>query len=184
MKRASPLAWIERGVAALLGLTIFAMMAVTTVDVVFRYFIDAPLKGAFEIVTLLFATSAFLALPLVTRSGEHIVVDLLEPLLRPPWLRVQRLLVSAIGAAVFMAMAVQLWRHAGLLAAGGRITGFLEWPLAPVVYFMSIMSAATALVYLALIGTQLRSGEMPAIGQPVSSNGGTVAPNDDERSGL
>jgi TRAP-type C4-dicarboxylate transport system permease small subunit len=151
----APLAWLERGVRLLLCIAIFSMMAVTTVDVVSRYVIGAPLRGAFEIVTLLLATSAFLALPLVTRANEHIAVDLIRPLLRGALAPLQHLLVNFVSAGILAVVTVQLWRHAGLLAAGGQVTGFLEWPLAPLVYVMSVLSGVTVIVYLVLIAAAL-----------------------------
>ena len=158
-------AWLERGVRLLLCIAIFLMMAITTVDVVSRYVLSAPLRGAFEIVTLLLATSAFLALPLVTRANEHIAVDLIRPLLRGALAPLQRLVVNLASAGILAVVTVQLWRHAGLLAAGGQVTGFLEWPLAPLVYVMSVLSGVTVLVYLVLIAEAalgLRNASPPA----------------------
>jgi TRAP-type C4-dicarboxylate transport system permease small subunit len=144
------MAWLERATRLLLCVTIFLMMAITTVDVFARYVFSAPLRGAFEIVTLLLATSTFIALPMVTRSGEHIAVDLLRPLLRGRAAAVQRAAVLIVSGAILAGIAVQLWRHATLLARGGQVTGFLEWPLAPLVYLMSAMCGVTVLVYLAM----------------------------------
>src|SRR5688572_14211867 len=107
---------IETAIKALLCATVFLMMAITAIDVVSRYIFSAPLRGAFEIVTLLLATSVFVALPLVTRADEHISVDLLKPLLPGAGKRLQRLAVLAVSAAILAVIAVQLWRHAGLMA--------------------------------------------------------------------
>lgn len=132
------------------------MMAITAVDVVARYLLSAPLRGAFEIVTLLLATSIFVALPLVTRADEHISVDLLKPLLRGIGGSLQRLTILALSTAILAVITVQLWRHAGLLASAGHVTGFLEWRLAPVVYLMSALCGVTVLVYLGMIAEHVR----------------------------
>jgi TRAP-type C4-dicarboxylate transport system permease small subunit len=151
------LRWLERAMQLLLCATIFLMMAITAVDVFARYVLSAPLRGAFEIVTLLLATSTFIALPMVTRAGEHIRVDLLAPLLRGAAAAAQRIAILVISAAILAGITVQLWKHAGLLARGGQVTGFLEWPLAPLVYLMSAMCGVTVLVYVAMI-VELASG--------------------------
>lgn len=156
-RSAALVARLERAVRFLLCVTVFMMMAITAIDVFSRYVLNAPLRGAFEVVTLLLATSTFLALPLVTRANEHISVDLIRPLLRGAGLGLQRVILQALSAAVFAVIAFQLWRHAGLLSAGGQVTGFLEWPLAPLVYLMSALSGITVLVYLAMMVEQLRS---------------------------
>jgi len=51
---------------------------------------------------------------------------------------------------------VQMWRHARLLADGGQVTGFLEWPLAPLGYLMSGLCGLSVLIYLAMLWEQLR----------------------------
>lgn len=152
---------LERVTRWLLCVTVFLMMAVTAVDVFARYILSTPLRGAFEIVTLLLAISTFIALPMVTRADEHISVDLLKPLLRGVGQAIQRVAVLFVSAAILAVIAVQLWRHARLLAAGGQVTGFLEWPLAPLVYLMSTLCGVTVLVYLAMIGEQVRGLRAP-----------------------
>jgi TRAP-type C4-dicarboxylate transport system permease small subunit len=152
---------LERCLRLLLCVAIFMMMAITTVDVVSRYVLNAPLRGAFEIVTLLLATSAFLALPIVTRANEHITVDLILPLLRGALLPLRRLVVDALSAGILAVIALQMWRHAGLLASGGQVTGFLEWPLAPLVYLMSVLVGITVLIYVIMIAEQLRNFRAP-----------------------
>ncbi|MDW8469595.1 MAG: TRAP transporter small permease subunit [Burkholderiales bacterium] len=51
---------------------LFAMMALTCVDVVGRYLLTRPVPGALEIIEILVAATVFLALPLVTLREEHV----------------------------------------------------------------------------------------------------------------
>jgi len=149
-------ALLERVTRLLLCVMVFLMMTVTSIDVFARYVLNAPLRGAFEIVTLVLATSTFIALPLVTRSNEHISVDLLKPLLRGTGLKIQRIAILAVAATILSVTTVQMWRHARLLADGGQVTGFLEWPLAPLGYLMSGLCGLSVLIYLAMLWEQLR----------------------------
>lgn len=142
---------LERLVRGLLCVTVFLMMAITAVDVFARYVVNTPLRGAFEIVTLLLAVSIFLALPSVTRAGEHISVDLAQPLFGAVARTIQKIGIYSVSGVVLAIVTFQMWRHAQLLDHGGRVTGFLEWPLAPLAYAMSVMCGITALVYLVLL---------------------------------
>lgn len=66
------------GLAAVL---LLALMAVTGIDVVGRYLLNAPLSGAFEMTELLLGALVFMALPLVSRNGAHVEVDLVATIL-------------------------------------------------------------------------------------------------------
>jgi TRAP-type C4-dicarboxylate transport system permease small subunit len=163
---------LETALKALLCATVFLMMAITAIDVVLRYLLSAPMRGAFEIVTLLLAMSVFLALPLVTRAEEHISVDLLKPLLRGAVGRVQRVAVLAVSAAIFVVIAAQIWRHAGLMSAAGQITGFLEWPLAPLAYAIAALCGLTVVIYLALIIEEVAGRRKAAAHEHALANSG------------
>lgn len=151
------IAVLEGGLRGLLCLSLFLMMAITTIDVVMRYVLGAPLRGAFEVVTFLLAAAAFLALPLVAGKGEHISVDLLRPILRVGARKAQQLVIDLASAALMAVIAVQMWRHAGLVSSAGQVTGFLEWPVAPVVYGMSVLCFMTVGVHLGLFASRLRA---------------------------
>jgi TRAP-type C4-dicarboxylate transport system permease small subunit len=129
-----------------LALCIFLIMALTTVDVFARYVFSAPLKGAYEIVSMLMALAIFLALPLVARHNEHIGVDLIQAKLGARAERIHWPVVRLIEAAVIAAIAVRLWTLATLMLEAGQVTGFLEWPLAPLAFVLSVLAAVTALV--------------------------------------
>ncbi len=81
-------------------LVLFAMMVLTCVDVVGRYFLSRPIFGAFEITEMLLAALIFAGLPLVTLRNEHVTVDVLDPI-TPDWLfRIQHVVACALGIAV------------------------------------------------------------------------------------
>ena len=63
---------------------LFAMMVLTTVDVVARYVFNRPLRGAFEITELLLVVLIFAGLPLVSLAGELWRRGLWVPAIRPP----------------------------------------------------------------------------------------------------
>jgi TRAP-type C4-dicarboxylate transport system permease small subunit len=65
------------------------MMLLTVADVVLRALLNRPIRGSFEIVELLLACTFFVALPAVFLRDEHLVVDVIDPLVPRwvPWLR-------------------------------------------------------------------------------------------------
>lgn len=143
---------LDRVVEAALGCAIaavlFAMMVLTCVDVVGRYFFNAPLHGGLEVTELLLAATIFLALPLVTLRDEHVAVDVLDAL-TPPWLlRTQHIASCLIGAGALAVLAWQLWVRGERLLRVGQTTSVLEIKLAPIAYGMSVLVALTAAVLL------------------------------------
>ncbi|MAC81615.1 MAG: C4-dicarboxylate ABC transporter permease [Rhodobacteraceae bacterium] len=87
----------------LLGLAAFlllALMAVTGIDVVGRYLLNAPLSGAFEMTELLLGALVFMALPLVSRHGAHVEVDLLATIVPEPVNKVLGIFAALVSAVM------------------------------------------------------------------------------------
>ncbi|MFV0492382.1 MAG: TRAP transporter small permease [Pseudorhodobacter sp.] len=132
------------GVAA--GLILFALVLITCIDVVGRYFLDTPLTGAFELTEVLLAALVFLALPLTTERGEHVEVDLVNMLLKP---RIQQFLVLFAGLFSAAVLATFSWRLGiqAIKAAGdGTMTNALSVPLAPLAWLACLSCAISAVI--------------------------------------
>jgi TRAP-type C4-dicarboxylate transport system permease small subunit len=144
----------DRAVEAALGVAVaavlFAMMALTCVDVVGRYFLNRPVPGGLEMIEILVAATVFSALPLVTLREEHVAVDLLDAVV-PDWLlRVQHVAAYLAAAVVSAALAWQLFVRAGRMREYGDTTAVLKITLHPLTYFMCAGMAAVALIFLVL----------------------------------
>jgi TRAP-type C4-dicarboxylate transport system permease small subunit len=140
--------WLDRVLGAAAALLLFGLMALTTTDVVSRYFFNWPLRGAFEVTELLLLTLIFAGLPLASRAGEHVTLDFIDLLLGP---RSRPLLQRAVDLAcglVILALAWRVWVKAGTIAVYGDTTDVLRLPVAPFVYFMTTMVALTGIVHL------------------------------------
>ena len=161
-RRGNPVAlWTRLALTALVSAVMFAMMMLTTADVTGRYLFNSPVPGSFEIVQFLLAIVIFSALPLITWDEKHITVNLLErfiPEIARRWLDAFLSLVSTVVVAV---VTERMWIQGDLMAEGQHITGFLEWPIAPIAYFMSVMSAL-ATILLALLTWQKFTGSAAA----------------------
>ena len=150
-----PVEQFERVVTPVLGAiaatVLMVLMVLTCVDVVGRYFLSQPVYGAFEITEMLLAGLIFAALPLVTLRGEHVTVDVLDPI-TPDWAyRVQHVVACVLGALSTGYLAWRLWVRAASLLAAGETTAQLKFKLAYLTYAMSILMALTAVALILLV---------------------------------
>jgi TRAP-type transport system small permease protein len=148
----------ERFFAPVAALCLFLMMAITVVEVVGRYFLNAPLMGGEEIKAFLLGFTIFAALPLVTRAERHIAVRSLANLLTGRALFVQRALVHAGTALGLAFIGALLLDQARALGEEGELTNFLDLPVAPSIYVFAILAWVAAVMALALLLRHLRGG--------------------------
>ena len=73
----SAYAWLKFGDGAS-SLVLFALMVMTCIDVIGRYFFNSPLDGATELTQLMMGLIVFAILPTVCYREEHVSVDLLD----------------------------------------------------------------------------------------------------------
>ncbi|MBX3599754.1 MAG: TRAP transporter small permease [Rubrivivax sp.] len=132
------------------GLALFAMMVLTFADVFARKFLPNSIRGAVELTELLMLVMIYVALPLVSRAGEHIVFDLLDRVLPAALLRWQQRLSHLLVAGLFGGAGWLVWERAQRTASLGDITSALEIRLAPFHYVAAVMLTITALVHLVL----------------------------------
>ena len=153
--------WLRRGLLAISAGLLFAMMLLITLDVAGRYLFNAPIAGSFEVTQFLLALLIFAALPVVTRDDTHISVSLVENLLKGRAKFTQRLFVLVVDAAAVGVISWRTWVGAEQLAADQQVTGYLEWPLAPLAYAMSVLAGIAFLTVLAMIWRHLRGLDEP-----------------------
>jgi len=142
----------ERKADAILGIAasalLFCMMLLTFCDVVGRYLLNRPIRGAFEVTELTLLVLIFAGLPLVSHGDEHVTMDFIDRLLgergRDLWVRA----MHAIIAAIMFFLAWQTWIKAGKIAGYGDTTDVLRIPVGPFVYFMTAMVALTGAVHV------------------------------------
>jgi len=142
----------ERRADAVLGIAasalLFGMMALTFFDVVGRYLLNKPIRGAFEITELGLLVLIFAGLPLVSHADEHVTMDFIDRILPEriarAWLRV----VHALCAAIMFFLAWQVWIKANRIASYSDTTDVLRVTIGPFVYFMSLMIGLTGIVHV------------------------------------
>jgi len=142
--------WCDTILGGLAAFVLFVLMLLTVVDVIGRGVFNAPLPGGFELTELMMAALVFSALPAVTLRENHIVIDLLD-FMMPAWIVVPRqIVINIFCAGVLGLWAWRTWVWGDRMAGYGDVTEFLKIPLAPISYFISVLSAATGVILLVL----------------------------------
>jgi len=131
----------------LAALALFAIMALTLVDVSGRKLLSASVPGSLELTELFMGVVIFAGLPLVSLAGEHVVFDSLDRWLPPAVRRVQQSLVDLLCMGALGGLAWLMWLKAGQMASYGDITAQLKLPLPLFVYLMSVLCMVTAALH-------------------------------------
>jgi TRAP-type C4-dicarboxylate transport system permease small subunit len=123
-------------------------MVLTFADVVARYLLNRPIRGAFEITELTLLVLIFAGLPLVSHADEHVTMDFIDRILPArlvgAWIRAMH---GACAALMFF-LTWQIWIKAGRISGYGDTTDTLRILVGPFVYFMVAMIALTGLIHL------------------------------------
>jgi len=142
----------ERRVEAILGvaasLILLAMMLLTFVDVLARYVLSRPVRGAFEVTELMLLVLIFAGLPLVSFTDEHALMDFVDRLLGPRSQRLLEGLVQAVCAAAMLLLAWLVWLKADRIWAYRDATDVLRIVYGPFVYFMAVAIGLAGLIHL------------------------------------
>ena len=142
----------ERPLDAVLGIAssviLMILMMLTVVDVVSRYLLNWPLRGAFEVTELMLLVLIFAGLPLVSHADEHVTMDFIDRMVGE-WVRgfIVRFVHVVCAASMFL-LAWLTWVKAGRVAEYGDTTDVLKILVAPFVYFMAFMIAITGLIHV------------------------------------
>ena len=142
----------EKRIDAVLGIAssvlLFGMMLLTFADVVARYLLNRPIRGAFEVTELTLLVLIFAGLPLVSHADEHVTMDFIDRVLPPAGQKAVIRLVHFICAAIMFFLTWQIWIKAGTISSYGDTTDVLRIAVGPFVYFMDAMIALTGLVHV------------------------------------
>lgn len=139
---------VGRLFATLAGVAILFMMAVTSIDVIGRFFFNTPLKGAFEMTEITMALVIFGGLSLAALSREHITVNLLESR-TPKWARRWQVIAGDIVcAAVVAVMGWRIFERGNALVQSRETTLVLGVMRGYVAWAMAFLCAVAVLVFL------------------------------------
>ncbi len=142
---------LETACGVIAGTALFAIMALTFLDVNGRKLMSNSIPGSLELTELLMVVVIFAAMPLVTLRGEHVVFDSLDSYLPAGLQKAQRAIVNVLCAGAMLALAWLMWDAGGQFMQSGETTAQLKILKAPFLYGMSVMCAVTGFIHLALI---------------------------------
>jgi len=148
------------------GTALFAIMALTFLDVAGRKLLSNSIPGSLELTELLMVVVIFGALPLVSQRGEHVVFDSLDSYLPAFIRRLQTILVSTLCGVALLALAWLMWQTGNQFLESGETTAQLKIIKAPFLYGMGVLCGVTGLVHLAQVVTPpaaLEEGEGAAL---------------------
>lgn len=141
----SVLRWAAGVLAAVAGLAVAVMIAVTSVDVVGRWF-GRPLTGAYDIVELLGGIAITGALPYTTACKGHVAIDFLIHKLPSRASRAVDILTHLVIISMFAFLTWRFVQYGMELKASGQVTLTLRWPIFWMPYWMALCSAVMLLV--------------------------------------
>jgi TRAP-type C4-dicarboxylate transport system permease small subunit len=147
---------LHRLIEPLVSIALFAMMALTFVDVIGRYLFNSPVVGGLELTEFSMAIVIFLGLVLLTSDEGHVTVDLLDSFVPDKIKVIQKVIINLINLIVMGAISWQLWIKAKDFAEYGDRTEFLMIPLSPLIYFMSIMTGISCLILFFIMINSLK----------------------------
>ena len=154
--------WLKRLLGGFAALLLFAMMGLTFVDVILRYWFNAPVPGGFELTEVMLASLIFCGLPLVTLKDQHVSVDLFDRFIPVALHRLRDILVMLVCTICVAVLAWRMWKKANESQAYGDITSVLELPLAPVFFLGAVALGVTACVFVVLLCRRARGSSNPS----------------------
>lgn len=130
------------------ALMLFLMMALTFVDVIGRYLLNAPVFGAAEMIQFLLALTVFAGLVLVSFRDEHIAVELVSPLIENRFPRLHSLIVKLATSLGLALVGAEMLRQSQHALATKRVSIVLEWPLALVLLPVTLFCILATVIQL------------------------------------
>lgn len=139
-----------RALVAFASIVLFVIMWLTVVDVVLRYN-SISITGLFEVIEVLMGILVFAGVPIITAKDGHVAVTILDTFVGRRLRLVQKISVNLICVTVLSTFAWLLWVKADGLAGYNDVTLFARIPLAPVCYFMSVMTFISIPIQFAMV---------------------------------
>lgn len=136
------------------ALLIVGLWSITTVDVVGRYFFNAPLKGAFELSQINMGLLIYAGLVLVSLDNSNISATFIVNALRGRLRRVYAAILAIFTSIALLILAYCLWITARYLLESHDITMFLRIPNGPITVALAAFTLISAALYVrnAIIG--------------------------------
>ena len=145
VKAGQRLAFIASAVSAC---SLFLLMTMTFLDVVMRSTLNNPIEAATEMTRLFMAIIVFSSLPIISWRGEHIVVDLMDPLFKATLARIRDAIINLVCGILLIWPALKVWQLAERARSYGDVTEYLHIPQFYIAWFIGISTFITAIIFI------------------------------------
>lgn len=102
---------VNRLFLILSAVLVLAILALVCLSVIFRYFLNNPLAWALDYTTFLLVFVFFLAISPALQGGNHIEVDLFDPLIPEKWHKAQRMIGKLLTLIFALALLIFIVRR-------------------------------------------------------------------------
>lgn len=130
------------------AVAIFAMMALTCVDVFLRYFFRKPIPGTYEIVALLGAVAVSFAMAHTLANKGHVAVSLIVQMFPKRLQGIVESFISVFGIILFGLITWQSILYGIDCQRAGEVSLTLELPFYPIIYGVALGAAVVCLVLI------------------------------------
>jgi len=130
------------------AMAIFAMMALTSVDIFLRYFFRKPISGTYEIVALLGAVAVSFAMAHTLVEKGHVAVSLIVQILPKRIQGIIESFISVFGIILFGLITWQSVLYGIDCQRAGEVSLTLEIPFYPVIYGVALGAAVVCMVLI------------------------------------
>ncbi len=127
------------------------VMVLTFADVVGRYFFNAPVTFAVELIQLGMGLLVLFGLAITTLERGHIAVDIVDSMVPPMVRKIFAGIAALSGAAFISLIAWRLWDRGINFYGDGLATDVLFLPVWPIVMLMAFAASLAAVVALVQI---------------------------------
>ena len=132
----------------LAAVMLFFLMGMTFFDVVLRSAFDNPIESATELTRLSMAIMVFSAMPLVSWKGQHILVDLMDPLFSAKIARIRDIIIDLACGVFILWPAQRVWVLAERSRDFGDVTEYLGLPQYLIGWFIAAFAMFTAVTFI------------------------------------
>jgi TRAP-type C4-dicarboxylate transport system permease small subunit len=137
------------------AVAIFAMMALTCVDVFLRYFFRRPIPGTYEIVALLGAVAVSFAMAHTLAKKGHVAVSLIVQMFPKRLQGIVESFISIFGIILFGLITWQSILYGIDCQRACEVSLTLELPFYPIIYGVALGAAVVCLVLIVDLGNAL-----------------------------
>jgi len=137
------------------AVAIFAMMALTCVDVFLRYFFRKPIPGTYEIIALLGAVAVSFAMAHTLAKKGHVAVSLIVQMFPKRLQGIVESFISIFGIILFGLITWQSILYGVDCQRSGEVSMTLQLPFYPIIYGVALGAAVVCLVLIVDLGNAL-----------------------------